>query len=114
VVLHADVPEVHSFLSTDAVALNPAVAGSGVNIKLVDYLQAGIPVVSTTRGSQGLPLRPGQDLEVHDDPTAYAQAVVTLLQDPARAEVLGATGRRTVAAMLDPAANIRRLEESFR
>jgi glycosyltransferase involved in cell wall biosynthesis len=113
VFLPADVPEVHSFLSTAAVALNPAVAGSGVNIKLVDYLQAGIPVVSTTLGSQGLHLGAGEDLEVHDDPAAFARAVVALLRDPARAEDLGAAGRRTIAAMLDPAANIRRLEESF-
>jgi polysaccharide biosynthesis protein PslH len=69
--------------------------------------------VSTTLGSQGLHLGAGEDLEVHDDPAAFARAVVALLRDPARAEGLGAAGRRTIAAMLDPAANIRRLEESF-
>jgi glycosyltransferase involved in cell wall biosynthesis len=114
VVLHADVPDIHPFLTSAAVAVNPAVAGSGVNIKLVDYLQAGTPVVTTTLGSQGLRLTAGEDLEVQDQPEAFAAAVVALLREPARAERIGATGRRTIAGTLDPAANIRRLQGTFR
>jgi glycosyltransferase involved in cell wall biosynthesis len=113
VVLHADVPDIHPFLTSASVAVNPAVAGSGVNIKLVDYLQAGIPVVSTTLGSQGLRLTAGADLEVQDQPEAFAAAVTALLRDPVRAEEMGVTGRRTIAAMLDPAANIRRLRSTL-
>jgi polysaccharide biosynthesis protein PslH len=112
--LHADVPDLHPFLTSSAVAVNPAVAGSGVNIKLIDYLQAGTPVVTTTLGSQGLRLAAGVDLEVQDEPEAFAAAVVALLEDRPRAEELGAHGRRTIAGTLDPAANIRRLQETFR
>jgi len=107
------VPDVHPFLTSAAVAVNPAVAGSGVNIKLVDYLQAGTPVVTTTLGSRGLRLVAGEDLEVHDQPEDIARSVGSLLLDPVRAEELGAHGRRTIAAALDPAANIRRLQETF-
>jgi len=114
VTLHADVPDVHSFLTAAAVAVNPAVAGSGVNIKLVDYLQAGTPVVTTTLGSQGLQLADGVDLEVRDEAPSFAQAVVRLLRDPARAEEMGSTGRRTIAEALDPRANIDRLQGAFR
>lgn len=114
VVLHADVPDLHPFLASAAVAVNPAVAGSGVNIKLIDYLQAGTPVVTTTLGSRGLRLSAGVDLEVHDEPDAFADAVVALLEDRSRAEELGAHGRRTIASTLDPAANILRLQETFR
>ncbi len=114
VVLHADVPDLHPFLTSAAVAVNPAVAGSGVNIKLIDYLQAGTPVVTTTLGSRGLRLAAGVDVEVHDEPEAFAAAVVSLLEDRHRAEELGAHGRRTIAGTLDPAANIRRLQETFR
>jgi glycosyltransferase involved in cell wall biosynthesis len=114
VVLHADVPDIHPFLTSASVAVNPAVAGSGVNIKLVDYLQAGVPVVTTSLGSQGLRLTAGVDLEVQDQPEAFAESVVALLRDPVRAEQTGTAGRRTIAAALDPAANIRRLQGSFR
>jgi glycosyltransferase involved in cell wall biosynthesis/CelD/BcsL family acetyltransferase involved in cellulose biosynthesis len=110
VVLHADVPDIHPFLARASVAVNPAVSGSGVNIKLVDYLQAGVPVVSTTLGSQGLGLPDGAAFLVRDDPRSFGDALAELLGDPERAETLGASGRDEIAGLLDPATNIRRLE----
>lgn len=48
--LHADIADPKSYLRQASVAVNPAVSGSGVNIKLVEYLSVGVPVVSTSRG----------------------------------------------------------------
>ncbi len=38
------------------VALNPMMSGSGTNLKMLDYLAAGIPVISTKKGARGLGL----------------------------------------------------------
>jgi len=38
------------------VALNPMMSGSGTNLKMLDYLAAGIPVISTEKGARGLGL----------------------------------------------------------
>ena len=38
------------------VALNPMEHGSGTNIKMLDYFAAGLPVITTERGSRGLRL----------------------------------------------------------
>lgn len=112
--LHANVPSVEPFLSRADVAVNPAVTGSGVNIKLVDYLQAGVPVVSTALATRGLDLRPGVDLEVHDNPTAFAAAVIDLLRDPHRADEMAASGHARCAELLDPRRNLDRLAQAFR
>jgi glycosyltransferase involved in cell wall biosynthesis len=42
------------------VALNPMISGSGTNLKMLDYLAAGIPVISTPFGARGLNLEHGQ------------------------------------------------------
>jgi glycosyltransferase involved in cell wall biosynthesis len=42
------------FLSTADVALNPMLTGSGTNLKMLDYMVAGVPVVSTEIGARGL------------------------------------------------------------
>lgn len=107
--LHADVPDIAPFLSRSAVAVNPAVSGSGVNVKVIDYLQAGVPLVSTSLATRGLPLVAGVDLEVSDDPAGFAAAVVRLLADRAAGEELAAHGQAHVAALLDPAANLLRI-----
>lgn len=109
--LHADVPQVEPYLERAAVAVNPAVSGSGVNIKLVDYLQAGVPVVSTSLATRGLSLESGRDLEVHDRPESFAGAVVELLSDPERARRLAERGRSRIADVLDPGRNIQRMAD---
>ncbi len=45
-----------------SVAVNPMVSGSGTNLKIVEYLAAGVPVVSTPFGMRGLDLRPDEHL----------------------------------------------------
>lgn len=104
--LHADVPEIGSFLAAASVAVNPAVTGAGVNIKMVEYLAASVPVVSTSFAAGGLGLEPGQSFAVGDTPDDFARAVVRLLDDPAAAEALGSTGRDAILALLDPRTNL--------
>ena len=41
------------------VALNPMISGSGINLKLLDYMAAGIPVITTPFGVRGLNIPPG-------------------------------------------------------
>lgn len=107
--LHADVPTVAPFLRRAAVAVNPVVSGSGVNIKVVEYLDAALPLVSTSLAVRGLPLRPGTDLEVHDDPEAFADAVLRLLADPATARTMAEAGRARLRELLDTRANLQRI-----
>lgn len=108
--LHTDVPDVAPYLARARVAVNPAVTGSGVNIKVVDYLRAGLPVVSTSRALDGLDLRPGTDLLVADDPAACAAALVRVLTDDALAARVGAAGQGRAAELLDPAAGLAAVE----
>lgn len=99
--LHANVAEPADYLLGATVAVNPAVSGSGVNIKLVEYLASGVPVVSTTIGLQGVGLTPGAHLESADDATTFARRVVELVRDPDRASALGRAGQEGAAAILD-------------
>ena len=107
--LHADVAEPAAYLAAADVSINPAVSGSGVNIKLVEYLAAGAPVVSTTLGSAGLGLTPGRDLLVADTPTEFAAAVGDLLTGRRDGAELGAAGQASAGAILDSRASLRRL-----
>lgn len=107
--LHADVADPAPYLAGATVAVNPAVSGSGVNIKVIEYLQAGLPVVSTSLATQGLSLRSGRDLEVHDNAAGFAAALIGLLQDRARARSMAESGQKRVTELLDPVENLRRI-----
>ena len=55
-----DDPTKDSVLGIVDVALNPMVSGSGTNLKMLDYLAAGVPVVSTPFGARGLGIEPNK------------------------------------------------------
>lgn len=42
------------------IAINPMFSGSGTNIKMLDYMSAGLPVISTPVGSRGLNAEDGE------------------------------------------------------
>ncbi|HEY6798302.1 MAG TPA: glycosyltransferase family 4 protein [Kineosporiaceae bacterium] len=108
--LEADVPDVAPYLARAAVAVNPAVSGSGVNIKLIEYLDAGIPLVSTSLATRGLPLAPGDDLEIQDSGSGFADAVLRLLEHPDAARAMALRGQAHLRELLDPAANLARID----
>lgn len=43
-----------SYLNASDIALNPMFSGSGTNIKMFDFMAAGIPIISTDKGRRGI------------------------------------------------------------
>ncbi|MEE8330335.1 MAG: glycosyltransferase [Acidimicrobiia bacterium] len=84
------------------VLLAPLLTGSGVRVKIVEALAAGLPVVSTSKGCEGLAVTNGLDIVVADEPEAFADAVVGLANDPAARFRLSAGGVAYVAAQHSP------------
>ena len=62
------------------VAVVPLRCGAGVKLKVVEALRAGVPLVTTPVGAQGL-AGLSQIVAVEDDPEAFAAAVIALLRD---------------------------------
>lgn len=56
----------------------------------------GTPVVSTSKGAEGLDLIDGQHAQLADDPEAFAAVVVELLREEERRQWLAVNARRLV------------------
>lgn len=63
------------------VAVNPMETGSGTNLKMLDYMAAGIPVVSTPMGARGLDIPDGCIVECEIDRFAHFVEHVELYVD---------------------------------
>jgi len=83
-------------LARARVAVAPMLAGSGTRLKIIEAWAAGLPVVSTTVGAEGLPAADGQHLLLADTAPAFADAVSRLLACSDLRESLGAAGRLLV------------------
>jgi glycosyltransferase involved in cell wall biosynthesis len=81
-------------LARARVAVVPVLAGSGTRFKVLEAWAAGIPVVSTTAGAEGLPAREGENILLADAGPAFCETVSRLLASPPLRARLGAAGRR--------------------
>lgn len=91
------VDDLGPLLAEADVALNPIVAGSGINMKLFEYLQHGLPVLSTPFGARGFEGLAATGL-LTAERDAFAATLGTLAADGAALARLRAEGPRCVHA----------------
>lgn len=90
------VADMRPHLSGAAVAIAPLQIGGGTRLKILEALAMQRAVVSTSIGCEGLAVEPGKHLLVADQPAAFAEAVITLLQRAELRKTLGEAGRALV------------------
>lgn len=108
------VEDVRTPLAQYSVFVCPILAGSGIRVKLLEAFAAGIPVVSTRVGAEGLADQDGDVCALADDATVFAEHVVRLLQNPAEAEALARRARTEVETKRDMRVMTTRLMECYR
>ncbi|MBL8467685.1 glycosyltransferase [Methyloversatilis discipulorum] len=75
------VPDIEALWSGVDVAINPVRWGSGLKIKTVEALAAGLPLVTTREGARGLEDGAGEAFLLADDAAAFADACRALFDD---------------------------------
>ncbi len=80
--LHADVPDVRPYLAATSAMVVPLRIGGGTRLKILEAAAAGVPVVSTAVGAEGLSMLPGDHYLQADSTGTLAAALVRILQNP--------------------------------
>jgi GT2 family glycosyltransferase len=108
------VEDIREPLSQYAVFVCPILSGSGVRVKLLEAFSAGIPVVSTRLGAEGLADHEGDICALADEPADFARHVLELFRDPEKAAAMAARARAEVVAKRDIRTMTERLVECYR
>jgi glycosyltransferase involved in cell wall biosynthesis len=61
----------------------PLRIGGGTRLKIIESMALGTPVVSTSRGAEGLEVVSGDSILIADEPGQFAQAVLDILKNQA-------------------------------
>jgi glycosyltransferase involved in cell wall biosynthesis len=93
---HGSFTEAFEHIGAAHVCAVPRTAPGGIPIKLLAYLAAGRPVVSTESGTAGLMLGDAVTVVADRDPVDLARGVAWLLDHPAEADRRGAAGRAII------------------
>jgi sugar transferase (PEP-CTERM/EpsH1 system associated) len=97
------VPDVRPWYRGALAAVVPLLSGGGTRLKILEAMAAGVPVISTPLGAEGLDVTPGRDLLVarHDDGNAWVEAVVRVSEEPAVRSQMIAAGLQLVTSRYD-------------
>ena len=96
VIFHGYVPDVKPCLSAADICIVPLQSGSGMRMKILEYMALGRPVVSTAKGCEGLTVTNGKNIIIADRSDEFIKALSMLLKDDSQAKELGREGRKWV------------------
>lgn len=91
-----EVDDVRPYYQSSWLQVVPLRIGGGTRLKIVESLGMCCPVISTTLGAQGLDLTDGKDIVLADTESAFADAIVRVLQDPAQRSSMEQSGLAAV------------------
>lgn len=94
VIVTGSVPDIRDFVRAAEVFVCPLVSGAGIKNKVLQAWAMARPVIATSVSIGGLSACDGENLLVRDGKEAFADAVLELLADPARRQLLGLAGRQ--------------------
>jgi glycosyltransferase involved in cell wall biosynthesis len=95
------VADVRPFYREARVAVAPLRVAGGTRIKILEAMAAGVPVVTSSRGAEGLDAEPGTHYVLADSAEEVSAAVTSLAGDGRRAEIMAAAGRELVRRRYD-------------
>ena len=98
VTVTGSVADIRPYFAQARVAIVPLLVGSGTRLKILEAMAMRKALVSTSLGCEGLSVVSGKHLIVADQPEAFAQAVIELLNNPEKRQALGTAGRALVEA----------------
>jgi glycosyltransferase involved in cell wall biosynthesis len=78
----ADVAEVPPYLRQAAVSVVPLRVGGGTRLKILESLAAGVPVVTTSVGVEGIALEPDRHFLLANTPDEFVAQILRLLENP--------------------------------
>ena len=101
VVVTGAVPDVVPYYRRASVCVVPLRAGSGTRLKIMEAMALGRPVVSTSKGCEGLDVVDGEHIRIADDSASFAKRTTELLEDNQLRARLAMKAREFVATSYD-------------
>jgi sugar transferase (PEP-CTERM/EpsH1 system associated) len=95
------VDDVRPFYREAVAAIAPLRVGGGSRLKILEAMAAGVPVVATTLGAEGLEVQHDENILIADSDEAIRDAIISVAQDSKRSAKLIDAGFALVKSRYD-------------
>jgi polysaccharide biosynthesis protein PslH len=88
------VNDLHKAISIADIALVPVTSGGGTKLKIFDYMNAGLPIITTRKGIEGINAKDKEQVMIADTIDEIVDAIGCLVRNKQERERLGLSARR--------------------
>ena len=96
VVFTGSVDQLAPYLKSGDVAVVPLQKGGGTRMKILEYFAASIPVVTTSKGVEGIPAENGSQVLIEDTFDGMANAIIRLFEYPEEGKAMAGRAKAIV------------------
>lgn len=111
VTLTGSIPDIHNRIARARISIVPLLEGGGTRLKILEAMALNTPVVSTSKGAEGLEVENGKHLLIADTPEDFTEAVIRLLSEDKLRRTLTRQARSLVEEKYNSEAVINRYLE---
>jgi glycosyltransferase involved in cell wall biosynthesis len=90
------IKDLHQAISIADIALVPITSGGGTKLKIFDYMNAGLPIITTRKGIEGINVKDKEQVLIADSTDEIVHAIGCLIRNKQQRERLGLSARRLV------------------
>lgn len=95
------VDDVKLWYNKAAIAIVPLLTGSGTRLKILEAMSLGLPVVSTSKGAEGIHYTDKQNIIIADGPDSFSESVINLLKNQGQRKTIAKEARKLVEKEYD-------------
>jgi glycosyltransferase involved in cell wall biosynthesis len=95
------VDDVRPFYREAIAAVVPLNVGGGSRLKILEAMAAGVPVISTTLGAEGLDVQHDENILIADTNEEIVAAITSVIENEAQRHRLSVAGRALVSRRYD-------------
>ncbi len=110
IVVTGRVEDMRPYLAAASVVVAPLRIARGIQNKVLEAMAMARPVVATPAAFEGIEATADEHLLVEEDPAAFADKILELIEHPLRARALGVAARRRVTERYAWASNLAKID----
>lgn len=95
--VHGFVDDIDSMIKAAHLMIVPLLSGGGIRVKIIEAMSSGVPVLSTSKGCEGIGAEDGKNIIVRDDPEEFAAEIISASVDVERMSELSSMSLQLMA-----------------
>lgn len=95
------IDDIKRYILESDICIAPLRYGSGTRFKILEYMAMGKPIISTSKGAEGLNYENYSNIIIEDNFNKYPQIIKELIENPSLMKNLGENAKKLVSTQYD-------------